>query len=90
MCSILLYGYMVVSFVTAFVGIFVAVSIRRRTLRVLQGRRVEEYRRLADERNEVLDALDEAIVAINLKGEVIMMNKAFLKMMGWSAAAAPL
>ena len=81
----LLYGYMVVSFVTAFVGIFVAVSIRRRTLRVLQGRRVEEYRRLADERNEVLDALDEAIVAINLKGEVIMMNKAFLKMMGWSA-----
>lgn len=73
----LLYGYMVVSFVTAFVGIFVAVSIRRRTLRVLQGRRVEEYRRLADERNEVLDALDEAIVAINLKGEVIMMNKAF-------------
>ena len=81
----LLYGYMVVSFVTAFVGIFVAVSIRRRTLRVLQGRRGEEYRRLAAERNEVLDALDEAIVAINLKGEVIMMNKAFLKMMGWSA-----
>ena len=73
----LLYGYMVVSFVTAFVGIFVAVSIRRRTLRVLQGRRVEEYRRLADERNEVLDALDEAIVAINLKGEVIMMNRPF-------------
>ncbi len=30
-----------------------------------------------DERNEVLDALEEAIVAINLKGEVIMMNKAF-------------
>ncbi|WP_308588863.1 ATP-binding protein [uncultured Oscillibacter sp.] len=78
----LLYLYMVISFGTAFLGIFVSISIRRRTLRVLQGRRVEEYRRLADERNEVLDALDEAIVAINRKGEVIMMNKAFLKMLG--------
>ena len=45
---------------------------------------MEEYRRLMDERNEVLDALEEAIVAINLKGEVIMMNKAFLKMVGCS------
>ena len=80
----LLYGYVAISFGTAFLGIFVSISIRRRTLRVLQGRRVEEYRRLADERNEVLDALDEAIVAINLKGEVIMMNKAFLKMLGCS------
>lgn len=78
----LLYLYMVISFGTAFLGIFVSISIRRRTLKVLQGRRVEEFRRLTDERNEVLDALDEAIVAINLKGEVIMMNKAFLKMLG--------
>ena len=80
----LLYLYMAISFGTAFLGIFVSISIRRRTLKVLQGRRVEEYRRLTDERNEVLDALDEAIVAINLKGEVIMMNKAFLKMLGRS------
>lgn len=80
----LLYLYMVISFGTAFLGIFISISIRRRTLKVLQGRRVEEYRRLTDERNEVLDALDEAIVAINLKGEIIMMNKAFLKMLGCS------
>ena len=80
----LLYIYVAISFGTAFLGIFISISIRRRTLKVLQGRRVEEYRRLTDERNEVLDALDEAIVAINLRGEVIMMNKAFLRMLGYS------
>lgn len=80
----LLYVYMAISFGTAFLGIFISMSIRRRTLKVLQGKRVEEYRRLSDERNEVLDALEEAIVAINRKGEVIMMNKAFLKMLGCS------
>ena len=80
----LLYLYVAISFGTVFLGIFLSISIRRRTLRVLQGKRIEEYRRLTDERNEVLDALDEAIVAVNLKGEVIMINKAFLKMLGCS------
>lgn len=80
----LLYLYMGISFGTAFLAIVLSASIRRRTLNILQGKRVEEYRRLTDERNEVLDALDEAIVAINLKGEVIMINKAFLKMVGCS------
>ena len=76
--------FIAISFSTLLLGIFIAVSIRRRTQKVLRGRRVEEYRRLMDERNEVLNALEEAIVAINLKGEVIMMNKAFLKMVGRS------
>ena len=80
----LLMLFIVISFGTLLLGIFIATSIRKRTQKVLQGRRVEEYRRLMDERNEVLDALEEAIVAINLKGEVIMMNKAFLKMVGCS------
>ena len=80
----LLYIYMGISFGAALLGIFLSISVRRRTLKVLQGRRVEEYRRLTDERSEVLDALDEAIVAINLRGEVILMNKAFLKMLGCS------
>lgn len=76
--------FIAISFGTLLLGIFISASIRKRTKKVLQGRRVEEYRRLMDERNEVLDALEEAIVAINLKGEVIMMNKAFLKMVGCS------
>ncbi len=79
----LLYLYVAISFGTAFLGIFISISARRRTLKVLQGRRVEEYRRLTDERTEVLDALDEAIVAINLRGEVIMINRAFLRMLGY-------
>ena len=78
----LLYLYIIISFITAFVGIFLSISIRRRTRTILRGRGLEEYRRLTDERTEVLDALDEAIVAINRKGEVIMMNKAFLQMLG--------
>ena len=78
----LLYGYVGISFGTAVLGIFLSISVRRRTLKVLQGRRVEEYRRLTDERSEVLDALEEAIVAINLRGEIILMNRAFLKMLG--------
>lgn len=76
--------FIAISFGTLLLGIFISASIRKRTKKVLQGRRVEEYRRLMDERNEVLDALEKAIVAINLKGEVIMMNKAFLKMVGCS------
>ena len=80
----LLVLFIVISFGTLLLGIFITLSIRRRTQKILRGRRVAEYRRLMDERNEVLDALEEAIVAINLKGEVIMMNKAFLKMVGCS------
>lgn len=76
--------YVVVSLTSAILGIFLAVSIRGRTHKLLQGRRIEEYRRLNDERDEVLDTLDEAIVAVNLQGEVIMMNRAFLKMIGRS------
>lgn len=78
----LLHLYMGISFSTAFLAIILSVSVRRRTMRVLQGKRVEEYRRLMDERNEVLDALDEAIVAVNLRGDVIMLNKAAMKMLG--------
>ena len=76
--------FMVISFCTLFLSILFSISVRRRTKRVLQGLRLAEYRRLMDERNEVLDALDEAILAINLKGDVLMMNKAFLRMVGLS------
>ncbi|MBS4959524.1 MAG: Spo0B domain-containing protein [Clostridiales bacterium] len=71
----LFYLYMAISFITAFVGIFIAISVQNRTRKIL---------RLTDERSEVIDALDEAIVAINLKGEVIMANKAFFEMLGCS------
>lgn len=74
--------YIVISLISAVLGIFLAISIRSRTRKLLHGHRLEEYRRLNDERNEVLDTLDEAIVAINLRGEVIMMNRAFLNMIG--------
>lgn len=76
--------YVAISFGTAFLGIFISISARRRTLKVLRGRRVEEYRKLTDERSEVLDALEEAIVAINLRGEVILMNRAFIQMLGYA------
>lgn len=49
--------FIAISFGTLLLGIFISASIRKRTKKVLQGRRVEEYRRLMDERNEVLDAL---------------------------------
>lgn len=80
----LLVLFVAISFGTLLLGVFVSASLRKRTQKLLRGRRMEEYLHLMDERNEVLDALGEAIVAINLKGEVIMMNKAFLKMVGGS------
>ncbi|NCB94003.1 MAG: sensor histidine kinase [Clostridia bacterium] len=57
------------------VGALLSWISMRRIRKILLGYNPEEFRKIFLEHTEVMDALEEGILAINLKGEIMLMNQ---------------
>lgn len=62
--------------VLSLLGTLLSATVLQKIQRVLLGYQPEEFQKLYVERTEVMDALEEGIIAINADGVVILMNAA--------------
>lgn len=65
----------------ALFGLVLAHILNRRLQRTLLGYNPEQFSKMFIEREEVMDALEEGILAINTEGEIITMNRSVLQIL---------
>jgi len=57
-------------------GVLLSRAVTNKMRKLFMGHQPEEFRRLYIERTEVIDALDEGIIAINQESRIILINRA--------------
>lgn len=87
--SSILRTFLLVAVLLLSVGILLSHVLYLRLKTVLLGYRPEDFRKIHIEEKEVMDALEEGILAINTEGEIILINEAARKLLAFDHMPSP-
>ncbi|MCI8578958.1 MAG: sensor histidine kinase [Lachnospiraceae bacterium] len=85
----ILKSFLLAAVVLSCIGIFLSHLVYLRLKNLLFGYRPEDFRKIHIEEKEVIDALEEGIVAINTEGELILFNESARSIFGFDTLPSP-
>lgn len=87
--SSILKTFLLVALLLLSVGIFLSHLLYLHLKTILLGYRPEDFRKIHIEEKEVMDALEEGILAINTEGEIILINESARKLLAFDSMPSP-